>query len=254
MKAITPLSLFLALLAQAFFATFAAAGKIVYDGLVLTSIDVVPVEGTERTVRFSGSIAGKADDETATFLENVRQVNDKDEKGKRLFEAETVTVARAKEIINSSSPDNNGKPLFCIHGFTVQPGDHLKDLQSHSKKFDEEKFTLIPVIWPSELGKTTNFFDDYDKSRKQGAKGAGKAFKTLKRGIDSFPSKALICHSMGNYVLRNAADEAFKFDNIYMCAAVSAIVRRQCGWESQYFQEILSQSCIMRSYNKGCEI
>jgi hypothetical protein len=48
------------------------AARIIYDGLVLTSIDVKPVEGTERTVRFSGSIAGRADDDTATFLEKVR--------------------------------------------------------------------------------------------------------------------------------------------------------------------------------------
>ena len=98
------------------------AARIIYDGLVLTSIDVKPVEGTERTVRFSGSIAGRADDDTATFIEKVRQINDSDEDGKRLFEAETVTVARAKEIINGDLEGGDGKPLFCVHGFNTQPG------------------------------------------------------------------------------------------------------------------------------------
>ena len=197
------------------------AARITYDGLVLTSIDVQPVKGTERTVTFSGSIAGRADDDTATFLENVRQINDTDENGKRLFEAETVTVARAKEIINGDGDDleggEGGKPLFCVHGFNTQPGQHLNKMNSQAtrEKFNQGKFTLVPVLWPS-AGGVTNYGPD-----RITAPGAGNAFKTLKKGIDSFPSKSLLCHSMGNYILRHAADEKFQFDNIFMAAAVS---------------------------------
>jgi esterase/lipase superfamily enzyme len=191
------------------------AARIIYDGLVLTSIDVKPVEGTERTVRFSGSIAGRADDDTATFIEKVRQINDSDEDGKRLFEAETVTVARAKEIINGDLEGGDGKPLFCVHGFNTQPGQHLKEMNDAAKKFNKGKFTLVPVIWPNKRG-----LENYYSGRPT-ASGAGKAFKTLKRGIDSFPRKSLLCHSMGNHVLRHAADGKFKFDNIFMVAAVS---------------------------------
>jgi hypothetical protein len=191
-----------------------ALGAISYDGLVLTSIDVEAVPNTERTVRFSGSIAGRVDDETATFLENVRQINDTDESGKRLFEAETVTVARAREIINEGVQGGGGKPLFCIHGWSIQPGQHLQDLQAAGKKFDQGKFTLVPVIWPTRQG-IFNYLPDQETS----AAGAGKAFMTLKKGINNFPSKSLLCHSMGNFVLRNAAFEKFKFDNIFMVAA-----------------------------------
>jgi pimeloyl-ACP methyl ester carboxylesterase len=195
-----------------------ALGAISYDGLVLTSIDVEAVPNTERTVRFSGSIAGRVDDETATFLENVRQINDTDESGKRLFEAETVTVARAREIINEGVQGGGGKPLFCIHGWSTQPGDHLQNLQAARKKFDQGKFTLVPVIWPTGAGLSPgNYQSDQDIS----AVGAAKAFMTLKKGIDKFPSKSLLCHSMANFVLRNAAFEKFKFDNIFMVAAVS---------------------------------
>jgi hypothetical protein len=192
-----------------------ALGRITYDGLVLTSIDVKPVDGTERTVTFSGSIAGKANDATATFLENVRQINDTDEDGKRLFEAETLTVKEAKAIIsNGDSEEGEGKPLFCVHGFSTQPGTHLKRLNDAAKKFNKGKFMLVPVIWPTS---DANYWSVADTN----APGAGKAFKTLKRGIDSFPRKSLLCHSMGNIVLRHAADENFKFDNIFMAAAVS---------------------------------
>ena len=146
------------------------AARIIYDGLVLTSIDVKPVEGTERTVRFSGSIAGRADDDTATFIEKVRQINDSDEDGKRLFEAETVTVARAKEIINGDLEGGDGKPLFCVHGFNTRPGIHLKNLTNAAKKFNKGKFTLVPVIWPNERG-LENYY-----SERPTASGAGKAF------------------------------------------------------------------------------
>jgi hypothetical protein len=208
-------TLIITILAQA---CIVALGAITYDGLVLTSIDVEAVPNTERTVRFSGSIAGRADDETATFLENVRQINDTDESGKRLFEAETVTVARAREIINEGVQGGGGKPLFCIHGWSTQPGDHLQNLQAARKKFDQGKFTLVPVIWPTGAGLSPgNYQSDQDIS----AVGAAKAFMTLKKGIDKFPSKSLLCHSMANFVLRNAAFEKFKFDNIFMVAAVS---------------------------------
>jgi hypothetical protein len=191
-----------------------ASARINYKGLVLTSIDVTPVDGKPNRVTFSGSVSGSLNDQTAVFLENVEQINDKDEDGKRLFEADLVTVARAKEIINNASEDGKGKPLFCIHGFNVQPGGHLKTCKKNVPKFSKGKFTLVPVIWPSKGGVA-----NYGGDRVTNSVGAGRAFKTLKEGIDSFPSKSLLAHSMGNNVLRHAADSDFKFDNIFMAAA-----------------------------------
>jgi len=82
------------------------------------------------------------------------------------------------------------------------------------KKFNKGKFTLVPVIWPS-AGSVIKYWTDRDQS----ALGAGKAFKNFKAGINAFPQKSLLCHSMGNWVLRNAADESFRFDNVFMAAA-----------------------------------
>lgn len=116
-------------------ASLIAFGRINYDGVVLTSINVKKKPGTDKTVTFSGSIKGSADDQTTTFLHKINQINDKDEDGKRLFQAETLTVAEAKKIINKGGEGGNeGKPLFCIHGFSVQPGNHLKNLNNLNKK------------------------------------------------------------------------------------------------------------------------
>jgi len=186
--------------------------RINYDGVVLTHINVKERPGTD-IVTFSASIKGSADERTTQFLHKIHQINDKDEDGKRLFQAETITVAEAKKIINEGGEGGNeGQPLFCIHGFTVQPGGHLKNLNNlNKKKFTKGKFILVPVIWPSSKFK---YWVDRETSMR-----AGKAFAALKDRINSFPSKSLLCHSMGNRVLRHAANAKFKFDNIFMVAA-----------------------------------
>ena len=144
-------------------------GRINYDGVVLTSINFERKPGTDKTVTFSGygSIKGSADDQTATFLHKINQINDKDEGGKRLFQAEILTVAEAKKIINEGGEGGNeGKPLFCIHGFSVQPGYHLKKLKNlNQKKFTKGKFILVPVIWPSSKIK---YWDDREASMRAG--------------------------------------------------------------------------------------
>lgn len=107
----------------------------------------------------------------------------------------------------------SGKPLLCIHGFNVQPESHLTTCCQHKDKFT--KFTLIPVIWPSKGG-VLNYFQD----REGGSKCAGRALKKcLVEYGGMFPRKSLLAHSMGNRMLRFAADSKFEFDNIFMAAA-----------------------------------
>lgn len=190
------------------------SARINYEGLVLTSIDVKPIDGQPNRVKFSGKIKGKKDDDDAVFLKNVIQTNDRDEDGERLFEAVKVSVSEAKKIIDKASEDGRGKPLFCIHGFNVQPGSHLNSCKKHQVKFNQGKFMLVPVIWPSDGGVSNYLGDRYGNSM-----GAGEALKSLKKGFDCFPSKSLLAHSMGNRVLRFAANAKFKFDNIFMAAA-----------------------------------
>jgi len=190
-----------------------------YKGLALTSYDVIKTGDTSEEgnplVHFDGTIKGKADDKDATFLKNIKEV--KDATGKKVLEAEKLTVAQAKAIINQASSDGEGKPLFCIHGFSVQPRGHLKKIKEASVDlFNQGKFMPIPVMWASEGGLAfpANYFDDRKTSP-----GAGNGFKSLKEALDSFPSKSLLAHSMGNRVLSYAADSKFKFDNIFMVAA-----------------------------------
>lgn len=192
---------------------FVLSGRIQYDGIVLTSIDVTKVKDKSGYVTFSGGKSGTAS-KTATFLKNVKQINAKDEGGQRLFEAEKITKGDAKKIIEKDNEDGRGgKPLFCMHGFNVHPGNHLKQLKNLRKKFNKGKFTLVPVIWPTK-GETTAYWND----REQGSK-IGGAFKTLAADVNFFNGKSLIAHSMGNFVLRNAADARIRFDNIFMVAA-----------------------------------
>jgi len=187
-----------------------------YKGLALTSIDVIKTGDTSwggnPLVHFDGTIKGRADDKDATFLKNIKEV--KDATGKKVLEAEKLTVAQAKAIINQASSDGKGKPLFCIHGFNVQPRTHLKKVKAATvDKFNKGKFMPIPVMWPSEGG-ATNYWGD-----RKTTPGAGNGLKSLKKALDSFPSKSLLAHSMGNRVLRHAADSKLKFDNIFMVAA-----------------------------------
>lgn len=51
----------------------------------------------------------------------------------------------------------------------------------------------------------------------------GMAFGSILKTTNRFEKKNLLCHSMGNYVLRKAAPklQGLQFDNIILVAAVS---------------------------------
>ena len=154
----------------------------------------------------------------ATFLHKVEKSKDTD--GNECLEAVKLTIEEAKAIING---EGKSKPLFTIHGFNVEPDGYLEtianlEVEESGKKGNQfSKFNLIPVLWPSVGGlKGSGYQDDRELSKL-----AGESFTLLKDKIDVFPSKSLVCHSMGNRVLRHAASSGFKFDNIFMVAAVS---------------------------------
>jgi hypothetical protein len=195
-----------------------ASAGFFYKGLALTSIDVINTgeksEGGNPLVHFDGSIKGRADDKDATFIKNIKEAKDAAGKKTGMLEAEKLTVAQAKTIINQASTDGKGKPLFCIHGFNVQPRSHLKNIKDVAlNRFNKGKFMPIPVMWPSGGG-VSGYWGDRETTP-----GAGNGLKSLKKALDSFPSKSLLAHSMGNRVLRYASDAKFKFDNIFMVAA-----------------------------------
>ena len=98
--------------------------RIVYESVVLTTINVVPGVTAERPnrVTFNGGIQRKAEYTTATFLLNVKQIDDVGNGIKREFEADTITVEEAQSIINGAGGQGSGIPFFCIHGFGVETG------------------------------------------------------------------------------------------------------------------------------------
>ena len=183
--------------------THCFAVKPAYKGLVITSIDVRrPDPNNKKRVEFSGRIRGNENDETAIVLKNVVEV--RREGNVPIFQADEVNVAELKKSVK--------KPLLCIHGFNVQPEAHLEQCRLNKDKF--EKFYVLPVIWPS-TGGIQNYLGDRGYS-----KGAGEALKkALAKYAGLFPRKSIMCHSMGNRVLRYAADGKFGFDNIFMVAA-----------------------------------
>ena len=194
-----------------------------YDGLILTSIDVkkAPIEGHPNRVTFSEATPGKKDDTTAVLLHKIKCLKDGG-KGKKEFEAEELTPRNAQQLINNESTDEkerkssffrpkNRKALFCVHGFNVQPSDQMQNLKTTEQQF--KKFALIPVIWPSKGG-ALNYWTDRVSSA-----AAGRAFQSLSDSAKHFKNKSLLCHSLGNRVLRNFAMKRFKFDNIFMVAA-----------------------------------
>ena len=77
-------------------------------------------------------------------------------------------------------------------------------------------FKLVPVLWPSAGQEFLAYFTDRGWS-----KAAGEALlqSTMIPVTETF-SKSVLCHSMGNHVLKYVANEANSlFDNIFMVAS-----------------------------------
>ena len=143
--------------------------------------------------------------ETAFFIQNVVKKGDK-------LEAQKITLDEAKEQL-----DKEKKPLFHIHGFNELPTSFLTNM--NGKKEDIDEFNLVPICWPSLDLSIDPRNDQYSESRTL-SENAGLAFQNLKDAMEVFTRKSIMCHSMGNRVLRFAADSSFTFDNIFMVAAV----------------------------------
>lgn len=145
-----------------------------------------------------------------------------DNNGEPCLEAEKINAGEAKTLLE----EKEDKPLFTIHGYNVQPKGYLESMaalesEENANKFS--KFNLVPVLWPSKGIMVNEATSGYNEDR-ESSKLAGenlKDLKNLKSTIDGFPYKSLVCHSMGNRVLRHAASCEFEFDNIFMVAAVS---------------------------------
>mmetsp|Transcript_9155 Transcript_9155/g.10693 ORF Transcript_9155/g.10693 Transcript_9155/m.10693 type:complete len:355 (+) Transcript_9155:65-1129(+) len=204
----------------------------IYDGLIVTSIVTINIPQTEddkkkdqQRVTFSGEDDGV---DTAIFLKNIVLSQDsRDKTGKRVFEGIEVGIEEVKRMINLQTAAGKGKPLFCVHGFNTEPEEMFKDTVTGSYYQAKHRFETrsnqdgtkfgyypVPVIWPNS--------GDY-KEDTEACKKIGAGLRALLNGTESMVRKSLLCHSMGNKVLCEAAATVngieAKFENIFMVAA-----------------------------------
>jgi len=215
-----------------------------FKGLIVITIDYLesPEEGRPNCIRFSGKTHGCEDANTkahehkagvknqnhnetlkdaATFICNCEYDSTvgQNSEGERVFKADKLTIREAKTwFVREYGKDC--VPFFWVHGYDNEPLGVMTTAQIAQTTLNssEKKCKIVPVLWPS-YGLTRYDIDlDY-------AKEASKELRLifgLGVGVANvFEKKNLMCHSMGNFILRNAADSRIKFDNIFMVAAVS---------------------------------
>ena len=114
--------------------------------------------------------------------------------------------------------------LLYIHGFSTPPEKVLEKAAEYNARADR-KYNVIPVIWD-----TTQFPLAYMDDRKNSAPDASELFaQSFGRLMNLFtifmrfgPTKCLMCHSMGNYVLQGFGqshrDIFAPFKHIFMVA------------------------------------
>lgn len=192
--------------------------KFFYEGLICTSIKV-EVHPDDPTLRTFSEADNNAKDGAGVFLKNVKlREGSSTKSNEREFVATHVDKDNAKLLVESRCAKGDGKPLFCVHGFNVEPYDALVESKQAYEDFDDDKiFYLIPVLWASGGGLT-----QYDDDKWVRSVNAGNALRKLFDGMDeTFPSKSILAHSMGNFVLYNGAIEPINahFDNIFHVAA-----------------------------------
>lgn len=201
-------------------AWFVSTGT-VYKGLVVSTIDTTPVE--DGRVQFNTLPNGRIDDTDAVFLKNI-EAGYAYESGFK----PPVLVYRAEQIKPEDIARHVDKPpLFCMHGFLSPVAAYLWMCNDAVKTKELKHHSLIPVLWPSlpESPGGINLLESYNEVQDEGAVGAAKAFANLSTVLNQFPSKSVMTHSMGNRVLRLAAQnmadagKGFAFDNIFMVGA-----------------------------------
>ena len=126
--------------------------------------------------------------------------------------------------------------LLFIHGFNVSFSEAIESAASMAEKYAEHNYepNVFVFSWPSD-GKTLSYFNDRHDAETSGyafARGLEKLSDFLKDGKSDVACNQkihLIAHSMGNYVLRHALQQAKKiskgsslsriFDEVILTAA-----------------------------------
>jgi len=195
-----------------------------YGGFAVISIDFKKApEKAGYDITFDESTKGEDNpgyEDEATFIHNIKWLNedDEDKNGKRIYSADKLTVKEAQAKFEEKYGSGT-KAFFYIHGNITEAGFVFSSTKKQQSKFAKSK--IIPVIWPSEVGVTS-----YLKNKRKYVPVAVTELNTLLKTVTKdnlFKGKNLICHSLGNFLLRKIANEEkntkVKFDNIFMVAA-----------------------------------
>ena len=140
------------------------------------------------------------------------------------------------KTLRKKMKDDGGDSLIFIHGFNVSFTEAIESAAKMAKEYAARDYkpNIFVFSWPSD-GKMTNYFNDRHDAEVSGyafARGLIKLSGFLKKtepGKSCNQKVHLMAHSMGNYVLRHALQQAKKsnegasltriFDEIILTAA-----------------------------------
>jgi len=198
-----------------------------YDGFAVICIDFLWDADDAKKITFSEATKSgdKNDNENkktlrdeAIFIHNIQYIAGDDKHGKRVYKADKLTVKEAAEKFTEKYGEE-AKAFFYIHGNITEAGYVFSSTAKAQPRFAKNK--IVPVIWPSELG-NTSYFNNKDTYLPIAVTELNQLLETVETE-NVFKGKSLICHSLGNYLLRKLAtgggNTNIKFDQIFMVAA-----------------------------------
>lgn len=187
---------------------------------MVTNVKLTP-EGQEH---YWGYHSDSSEDEFK-FLKNVKYCPDAGALYAYRIYGELISEEEFKSEVETfveSSPVFD-HVLYNIHGFNVDPAGSFMGAHDFNREDSDgwkTGYLVIPINWRNVWG--AQFFS-YEYDRNNNAIKAGKSLGAQMGFFNLSVKTSLMCHSMGNYVMRLMAQEAENpeqaFENIFMVAA-----------------------------------
>jgi hypothetical protein len=136
-----------------------------------------------------------------------------------------ATVAASTDVAPKAAAVYDPHYLFYIHGFNSDPTTVFNSCQKYHA--EHPRRIVVPVLWADNQYGVLGYLPD----KLFNVQPAAKAFARVVNYPDAFPQRSLVCHSMGNFLLRRLArgfaelrnlDEGMQgpcFEDIFMVAA-----------------------------------
>jgi len=178
----------------------------------ITNIDVEHIE--DDWVEFDRFRKGS--DDKALILADIEETGRKLAFGWGIVPIYRGRIVNETAIVEKLETDiYQEEVILYMHGFNVPPGDVMEKCAEYTRDYNR---LVIPLIWAVEDSSIAGYHTD----RILNAPTAAECFRDKLHIIKDVP-KSLLCHSMGNYVLRLAArtctENESPFNHIFMVAA-----------------------------------